>query len=170
MNKLDTEWFAENWRWVIFFSLMSLVIPSFIYHLATLDPELWSKESRKQVKEKFEKEIREIELPSKTAVNKFDSYEKHFSVFVNIRYRTEIGESEFVKNLKDQLEKKDWIYYGRGDSQNYLFVVEKQTQHFILKETGNCSATAETILNYISPSECVRKLILTISVRRVAGR
>lgn len=121
MNKLDTEWFAENWRWVIFFSLMSLVIPSFIYHLATLDPELWSKESRKQVKEKFEKEIREIELPSKTAVNKFDSYEKHFSVFVNIRYRTEIGESEFVKNLKDQLEKKDWIYYGRGDSQNYLF-------------------------------------------------
>ena len=60
-------------------------------------------------------------LPPKTAVSKFNSNEKDFSVFIHTRYRTEIDEQEFVKLLTTDLEKKGWIYSDKANSDDYLF-------------------------------------------------
>ena len=101
--------------------MMSIVVPSLIYHFATLDPKLRDADLRKQNRELFEKEIKEIKLPPNTAVNKFSSNDKAFSILVDTRYRTELSESEFIDSFKTELGKKGWLYYGKHNLSEYHF-------------------------------------------------
>jgi hypothetical protein len=120
MKKLDIDWFVDNWRWFVFISLMLVVIPSFIYHLATMNPQLRNSETRKQLRVDLEREMKEINLPSKTAVNKFESNDRDFLIFVQTRYRTETDEHEFVKLFTAELQRKGWISYAKNYD-NYSF-------------------------------------------------
>ena len=70
--------------------------------------------------------MKEIKLPPKTAVNKFQKGSKTFSIFIETRYRTEISQEEFVRHFKNELEKVGWIYYRKSDSYYYLFCRGKQ--------------------------------------------
>lgn len=126
MKKLDANWFVDNWKWVVFIALGITIFPSIIYHFATMDAELWNKDLRIQSEERLEKEMKEIKLPPKTAVNKFQNFGKRFSIIIQIRYRTEISREDFVRHFKNELEKSGWVHYEKGASYNYSFCRGKQ--------------------------------------------
>ena len=109
---------------MVFLSLVSifvLFLPLIIYDFVTMDVELKNHELRDQLKKRLEKEMKEINLPPKTAVNNFTGRDKNFSIFIETRYRTEVGRQEFVHRIAEELGRKGWIYYGNEDSQNYSF-------------------------------------------------
>lgn len=117
----------QNWRWIIFIGLMILVIPTFIYQEINLDQDLSNTENWMQIQKDFEKEQKELKLPSKTAVNKSENMSKQrTSILVSTRYRTEINENEFVSQIKKELGKKGWIYYDKSENGvEYYFCREK---------------------------------------------
>ncbi len=127
MKKKNSDWFFENWKEILFVLFFLFVaIPAFIYHLATIDPKLKSTDSRNQLKDKLEKEMKEISLPSKTAVNKFQSNSKDYSILVSSRYRTELAQQEFINQVSQELIKKGWISYHSRNADENDFCRENQ--------------------------------------------
>ena len=107
----------ENWRWILFIGLMILVVPTFIYHEINLDENLSNIEEWKKVQNNFEEEFKQLKLPPKTAVNKSENMSKlRGSILVSNRYRTELDENEFVSQIKNELNKKGWIYYNKSEN------------------------------------------------------
>jgi hypothetical protein len=112
--------------------MMIAVSAPFIYHFATIDAELWNDDLRIQSEKRLKKEMKEIKLPPKRAVNKFQKGSKTFSIFIETRYRTEISQEEFVRHFKDELEKVGWIYYRKSDFYHYLFCRGKRGCRIVL--------------------------------------
>jgi hypothetical protein len=115
MKKANVKWFLDYWKEVLlaFFAFFVLFIatPAFIYHIATIDPELKNTNLRNQLEDKLAKEMKEIPLPPKTTVNRFQSRSKNYSILVSTRYRTELSEREFVGHFVKELEKTGWVVY-----------------------------------------------------------
>ncbi len=107
----------ENWKIILVFLWMLIIIPLFVYHKINSDKDLSDYEKWKSIQTSFEKEFKEIILPPKTAVNKFENMSKpRESILLTTRYRTELNEIEFINHLKNELSKKGWIYYGKSEN------------------------------------------------------
>lgn len=119
MKKIDADWIVNNWQWILFFCLMIVAVPTFIWSFITMDSELWDYHKKMQLEEGFIGEIKNINLPPKTEVNNFQTLGKRFTVLVETRYRTELNQREFISYFIKELEKKGWKYYGKEDSRSY---------------------------------------------------
>ena len=115
--KVNADWVNKNWQWVIFVSLLIFVIPTGIIYFATMDNDLWYSDQRKKLADVLTTEMKSINLPQKTAINKFHETSKSHQVFVYTRYRTELDEKEFVNYFIRELKKRNWIYYGKEYSE-----------------------------------------------------
>lgn len=121
MKVLKLNWIIDYWKVIIILLIMAIVIPSGIYHFATLDPELRNSELRKQLREKLEKEMKELDLPARTAVNKFEGLDKSSSILITTRFRTELTDQEFLNHFIEKLKQNGWTYYGVEESNTYNF-------------------------------------------------
>lgn len=93
-----------------------------IYHFATLDPDLGNEDLRNKLQAKLEKEMKDIELPPQTAINKFETLGKpKSSILVITRYRSELDRKEFLKKMQMELVKRAWVFYGTRADGGYSF-------------------------------------------------
>jgi hypothetical protein len=86
------------------------------FHLQhiTLDEDLKDINKWYQIQGEFEIELKAINLPPKTGVNKFEnSSKRRSSILLITRYRTELNKDEFVRLFNEQLVKNGWIFYGK---------------------------------------------------------
>lgn len=140
MKPTKAEIFFDHWKEILFISFFVLVaVPAFIYHIATIDPKLKNADSRHQLEDKLAKEMKGISLPSKTAVNKFQSNSKDFSIYVSTRYRTEIEQQKFVNHLTQELKKNGWTSYRGGSSNDYNFCRDNQDASLSYEGKGGFS-------------------------------
>lgn len=182
MKKESIKWMLEYWQEVLLalfaFFIFFIGLPFFIYHIATIDPELKDTDLRNQLKNKLAKEMKEISLPPKTDIIEFENLSKSFSVLFSIRYRTELSESEFAGHFMKELEKKGWVFYrpknpidgiiNDSDSSNdYNFCrgkqhaalnYQKEGGLFDFKNRGSYylyfSVKSHLAINNSRPSEC----------------
>lgn len=93
-------------------------VPTIIYWQVNIDEDLSDYDRWKSIQNGFEKEFKEINLPPKTAVNKFENMSKpRGSILLMTRYRTELDEMEFTNHLENELRKKGWVYNGKSENE-----------------------------------------------------
>lgn len=135
-----------------------------ITHYLRLDENLKDTEKFRQIQVQLENEFKQIELPSKTAVNNFRNLSKQ-DVWANLetRYRTEIGYSEFSNHIGNQLKETGWIRY---DANKYckdkfdaelvsdsLFSSDERGSYYILRLSFGMR---EYLGNVTLPKECYK--------------
>jgi hypothetical protein len=118
MNQKFLHWVFEKqgWRWLIFAPLMVIIMPLTLIHFATLDPDISDNDRRSGLSMKLENELKSIELPTRSAINKFERSGKPLSsILVTMRYRTELDREQFLETMNSELEKRSWISYDNQD-------------------------------------------------------
>lgn len=80
-------------------------------HIKNRDQRLSDPELIKQIESQFENDLRKIDPPPRTAVNKVENRTKHGVVVgINATYRSELRPNEFLESLRGELEKNDWVH------------------------------------------------------------
>lgn len=113
MIKIDGDWFSRNWKWVLLSIMFLIVVPMTLYHLLTMDADLWDESRRKKMTADLISEMKSIELPPKTAINRFEGHNEFGKVFIESRYRTELGSVEFFNYFDHVLQQKGWLRYDQ---------------------------------------------------------
>ena len=132
------EWLLSNWKWILYFCLMIIIIPAFIYQEINLDKDLSDPKRSHKIQQDFEKEFKEIKLPSQTAVNHFENMSKpRSSILLTTRYRTELSKENFVDILQNELNKKGWIYYDKSENNTEFYFCRGKFDAVLNYQGGN---------------------------------
>lgn len=111
----------QRWRWAAFVTLFALTLPTAIYHFATLDHDLSNEERRQELSDRLEKEMKQIPLPPRSAINKFETLGKSMSsVLVHTRFRTELPREQFLVYMQEELIERSWVPRS-GNGSAYFF-------------------------------------------------
>lgn len=97
---------------VLFAALFVIFIIIAFFYYVRLDEDLKNEKRIKEIQADFENDLKKIELPLKTAINKSENSGNRFNISKKRRYRTEMNSQEFFTYFRNQLEKLGWKYYA----------------------------------------------------------
>ena len=70
-----------------------------------------------QNRESYKTEINKIILPPESEAENVQDFSKRGqTIFLTIRYKTQLPENQFVLHIKNELKKENWAYYGKTEN------------------------------------------------------
>ena len=94
---------------ILAFPLQLVLIVFVAFKIYNTDPDL-SRNRSHEVALEFEKELKGIDLPSHTGLNKFESTVKSgTNILVTQRYRTGLSDRDFLQSMSAQLLERQWV-------------------------------------------------------------